>query len=55
VYLIGAFYGFRAYYVRLTIVSPAEMATSGAPFVIALSGVVHEVVGARSDHKVLHS
>ena len=33
----------------------AEMATSGASFVIALSGVVHEVVGARSDHKVLHS
>ena len=33
----------------------AEMTSSGAPFVIALSGVVHEVLGVRSYHKVLHS
>jgi hypothetical protein len=45
----------RPPYLRLTIVGPAEMTTSGAPFVIALSGVVHELVGARSDHKVHHS
>jgi hypothetical protein len=39
----------------LTIVGLAEMTTSGALFVIALSGVVHEVVGARSDHQIVHS
>jgi hypothetical protein len=31
------------------------MTTSGALFAIALSSVVHEVIGAGSDHKVPHS
>ena len=51
----GVFNGFRAYYVRLTIVGPAEMTTSGAPFVIVLSGLVHEEIGARPGHVVLQA
>ena len=40
---------------RLTIVGPAEITTSGAPFVIVLSGMVHEEIGARPGHVVLHA
>ena len=51
----SGFNGFRAYYVRLTFVRPAEMTTSGAPFVIVLSSMVHEEIGARPGHVVLQA